>query len=83
MSGLMPRAAEGAQSIPPRITQNAPRPEKFTAPHGLERLLEELFLPPAVNIAQGRVGAAVGDALRGMHSSLLWLQLFIVLKKFS
>jgi hypothetical protein len=42
-SGEMTRAAAGAQSIPSRIVQNAPRPKLFTATHDLERLLEEFF----------------------------------------
>jgi hypothetical protein len=59
----MPRAAAGAQSIPPRIMQNAMCPKFFKTMRSLQLLLEERFLPPAVNIVWGRYDAAVGDAL--------------------
>jgi hypothetical protein len=45
-SGAIERAAADAQSIAHRIAQNAPHPKKFTAPAGLDRLLEEGTFAP-------------------------------------
>jgi hypothetical protein len=44
----MKRAAAGAQSIPSRIRQNAPRPIFFYIVGDLERLLEERFSSPTL-----------------------------------
>jgi hypothetical protein len=75
-TGVMPRAAAGAQTIPLSIVQNVPRPKYFTAPHGLERLLEERFClrrsKPAITIARGRFGVAVGDALNTLKPRVRW-----------
>jgi hypothetical protein len=46
-SGPIEHAAAGAQTIEPRIAQNAPRPIFFTASTDLERLLEEGIFAPA------------------------------------
>jgi hypothetical protein len=48
VSGEIMRAAASAQSIPPRIVQNAPCPKLFTLSRDLERLLEDFFLPPVL-----------------------------------